>query len=74
MHGGRSKNVEKDLHLEHLNKIYKESNKVSLGQLTDNTIQKHSQLAALSESFRKFYQEDIFLKDFKPVDFTGAIE
>ena len=74
VHGGRSKNVETDRHMEHLNKIYKESSKVCLGQWTDNTIQRHRQLAALSESFRKFYQEDILLKDFKPVHSTGAIE
>ena len=60
--------------MEHLNKIYKDSSKASLGQLTENTIQRHSQLAGLSEGFRKIYKEAILLQEFKGVRKTGRVD
>ena len=54
--GGRHNNVPKDLHNEHLNRQYKTSSKVSIGQLTDTTIHRHSQLIVLNLSLINFFR------------------
>jgi hypothetical protein len=38
---------------------FTENSKVSLGQLTDETIKRHSQLIGIEEDFLEFYSENI---------------
>ena len=49
--GGKGKNVAADLHMEHLNKRYKESIKSAGGNLTNQTIARHSQMLGLQDEF-----------------------
>ena len=64
-HDGIGQNIPKDLHMEHLNRKYKENSKSSAGQLTEATIQRHSQLAALEENFFQYYNKDFLNTNFQ---------
>lgn len=63
--GGVRKNVSKDLHNEHINRKYKQNSKVSLGQLTDATIKRHSQLIGIETEFDKLYEEKVIQTVYK---------
>ena len=53
---------------------FTESCKASSGQLTEATIQRHSQLVALQENFFQFYEEDFLLSKSKPVRKRGTCD
>ena len=53
--GGPNRNLEMDLHMEFLNKSYKESSRTSRGQLTDATVGRHSRMLAVAEHVSKLF-------------------
>ena len=54
--GGKGKNVAADLHMEHLNKRYKESIKSAGGNLTNQTIVRHSQMLGLQDELSSLFK------------------
>ena len=49
VNGGKRKNIPKDLHCEHLNMQYKENSRDAGGQLTLNTVNRHSQMLGIGK-------------------------
>lgn len=54
--------------------MYKENSKVSAGQLTLATIERHSQLIGLEDDFNKIYQEKIIEERYRPYRSTGKVD
>ena len=59
MRGGKGKNIAADLHMEHLNKQFKESNKSSGGQLTEDTLARHSEMLGLQHVLSDMFNEQL---------------
>ncbi|CAC5398328.1 unnamed protein product [Mytilus coruscus] len=57
--GGARKNIPKDLHCEHLNRQNKENCRDAGGQLTQATIDRHSQMLGVGKMIKKVYQEQV---------------
>ena len=57
--GGEGKNIVADLHMEHLNRAYKESVKAAGGQLTAATVERHSQMLGLQQELTDLFNENI---------------
>ncbi|KAK3103574.1 hypothetical protein FSP39_020297 [Pinctada imbricata] len=57
--GGVGKNIEMDLHMEHMNRDYKESIKSAGGQLTQQTIERHSQMVGVGRLFDKEFDKNV---------------
>ena len=57
--GGARNNIPKDLHCEHLNRQYKENSRDAGGQLTEATINRHSQMLGIGKVLETVYQEQI---------------
>ncbi|KAH3872152.1 hypothetical protein DPMN_035366 [Dreissena polymorpha] len=57
--GGLGKNMEMDLQMEHYNKQYKESVKDAAGQLTQDTIARHSQMVGIGKLIRQVYEKQV---------------
>lgn len=61
---GKAKNIPKDLHCEHLNMQYKENSRDAGGQLTTNTINRHSQMLEIGKSIQDIFHEQVVFKPF----------
>lgn len=57
--GGEGQNIAADLHMEHLNKAYKESVKAAGGQLTDATVERHSQMLGLQYELQELFAVNV---------------
>lgn len=62
--GGKAKNIPKDLHCEHLNMQYKENSRDAGGQLTTNTINRHSQMLGIGKNIQDIFNEQVVFKPF----------
>lgn len=62
--GGKAKNIPKDLHCKHLNMQYKENSGDAGGQLTTNTISRHSQMLGIGKSIQDIFHEQVVFKPF----------
>ena len=60
--GGKRKNIPKDLHCEHLNNEYKLNSRQAAGQLTENTIARHSQMLGLGKILNEVFEEQLVCK------------
>ncbi|XP_041364463.1 uncharacterized protein LOC121379870 [Gigantopelta aegis] len=59
VHGGKRKNVPKDLHCEHLNNEYKENSRKAGGQLTEKTVGRHSQMLGIGKILDRVFDEKV---------------
>lgn len=59
VHGGEGKNIAADLHMEHLNNGYKSSIKAAGGQLTDDTIARHSQMLGMQHELSQLFGSNV---------------
>ena len=59
VHVGNGRNISADLHMEHLNNAYKESVKAAGGQLTDKTIERHSQMLGLQSELGELFNTNL---------------
>ena len=57
--GGKRKNVPKDLHCERLNKEYKENSRDAGGQLTKNTVNRHSQMLGIGKQVAAVFAQQV---------------
>ena len=57
--GGKRRNIPKDLHCEHLNREYKENSKRSGGQLTEETVARHSQMLGIGKVINEIFEEKV---------------
>lgn len=64
VNGGKAKNIPKDLHCEHLNMQYKENSRDAGGQLTTNTVNRHSQMIGIGKSIQDIFHEQVVFKPF----------
>lgn len=62
--GGKAKNIQKDLHCKHLNMLYKENSGDAGGQLTTNTISRHSQMLGIGKRIQDIFHEQVVFKPF----------
>lgn len=60
--GGRRKNIPKDLHCEHLNREYKQNSRTAGGQLTDETVNRYSQMLGIGKIIAKVFEEQVVHK------------
>ena len=56
--GGPDRNLEMDLFMEFINRAYKESSKVSRGQLTPATIERHSKMLAMGFQIDELFDKN----------------
>lgn len=57
--GGKRRNMPKDLHCEHLNREYKENSRDAGGQLTENTVNRHSQMLGIGRKITNIFEEQV---------------
>ncbi|KAL3854926.1 hypothetical protein ACJMK2_014161 [Sinanodonta woodiana] len=62
--GGKIKNIPKDLHCEHLNREYTESSRNAGGQLTTDTINRHSQMLGVGKAIYHLFDENVICRPF----------
>ena len=60
--GGKRKNIPKNLHCEHLNMQYKENSRDVGGQLTSNTVNRHSQMLGIGKNIQSIFNEQVVFK------------
>lgn len=59
---GKLKISPKDLHCEHLNMQYKENSRYAGGQITTNTVNRHSQMIGIGKSIQDIFHEQVVFK------------
>ena len=76
--GGQMRNIPKDLHCEHLNMEYKLNSRSSIGQLTEKTVARHSQMLGLGKILNDVFQEQVVSRQYTrkhgKVDRTADVE
>ena len=53
---GGDKSIEGDLEMEHLNRYFKKSSKVSRGQLPDKTVERHALMLAVADETKELWE------------------
>ena len=61
----KGKNIPKDLHCEHLNMQYKENSRDASGQLTSNTVNRHSQMLGIGKNIQSIFNEQVVFKPYR---------
>ncbi|XP_014678940.1 PREDICTED: uncharacterized protein LOC106818780 [Priapulus caudatus] len=59
VNGGKGKNIAMDLHMEFLNKEYKESVKGAAGHLTADTVARHSQMVGVGKILVSVFEKEV---------------
>ncbi|XP_069114331.1 LOW QUALITY PROTEIN: uncharacterized protein [Argopecten irradians] len=72
-HGGKAKNIAMDLQMEYFNKEYKESVKDASGQLTDDTVARHSQMVSVGKTLGSIYSTQVAGMSDRTIHKSGSV-